>query len=512
MVEGTNSKRADLRPAEEVRFRGRKIMRRIGLTILALASLAAIAAWAEEPKPSDQGATGHEAGSIRGDNPPVAKQPQADDDDNPFSNPGVNSRQVGPPPKNEGIRAKIRRLNGTVTLDVQHGKLIVRHFGHDLPDAEVDALCALGDFRSVEWSGSAISDRAIARLVTDNREIRCLDLSTDTKITNEALKAVAKLPKLRTLNLAETHVSDLGVAALKGHPALRELCLANTKVGNAGIQSLSENADLTRLDIGNTQTDSGAMPYVAKLHRLQVLCVDLTVSNHALADIEGLTELREFGRIMEISDEGLYHLRKMRHLRVINCGMHRVTDNGLREIAPLTELAELRLGRSQITDEGMKVIARLPGLSALFIGETKITDVGIRQLRSLTGLQVLNCDSVRITDAAMQDIGALRQLRALSVARTEVTDAGMDRLTNLDSLCELDLSGTRVGNAGMVAVGKLRRLQDLTLTGTRVDDGGLQPLAKMAAIKRVDLCHTKVSRAGVSLLERRYVVVDYSSP
>ena len=42
-------------------------MRRIGLTILALASLAAIAAWAEEPKPSDQGVTLYEAGSIRGE-------------------------------------------------------------------------------------------------------------------------------------------------------------------------------------------------------------------------------------------------------------------------------------------------------------------------------------------------------------------------------------------------------------------------------------------------------------
>ncbi len=55
---------------------------------------------------------------------------------------------------------------------------------------------------------------------------------------------IAKLPKLRSLDLSQTEVGSAGVAFLKGHPALRELDLEGTPVGNAAMEALSGNEDL----------------------------------------------------------------------------------------------------------------------------------------------------------------------------------------------------------------------------------------------------------------------------
>ena len=60
---------------------------------------------------------------------------------------------------------------------------------------------------------------------------------------------IAKLPKLRSLDLSQTEVGSAGVAFLKGHPALRELNLERTRVGNAAMEALSGNEDLTSLDV-----------------------------------------------------------------------------------------------------------------------------------------------------------------------------------------------------------------------------------------------------------------------
>ena len=84
---------------------------------------------------------------------------------------------------------------------------------------------------------------------------------------------IAKLPKLRSLDLSDTNVSSTGVAYLKGHAALRELNLKGTRVGNAGMEAISGNENLTSLNVWATRVDDSGMVYIGKLRHLRSLSV-----------------------------------------------------------------------------------------------------------------------------------------------------------------------------------------------------------------------------------------------
>ena len=153
-------------------------------------------------------------------------------------------------------------------------------------------------------------------------------------MTDEGVKTLAKLPKLKTLDLSHTGITSAAVVSLKGHSGLRELNLGCTRVGNAGIEALSGNENLTLLDIAGTEVNGAGMIHVGKLRHLRTLYVT-GIPNEALAAIEELVELEEFSGPIRINDVGLYHLRKMKNMRCIGGSMHLVTDNGLKSIPPL---------------------------------------------------------------------------------------------------------------------------------------------------------------------------------
>ena len=173
---------------------------------------------------------------------------------------------------------------------------------------------------------------------------------------------IAKLPRLRSLDLSHTVVSSVGLAYLKGHAALRELNLETTRVGNLGMKAISRNENLTSLDVSGTRVDSDGMVYIGNLRRLRSLRIGPNVSNDALAAIEGLVELEEFWGPVDMSDAGLGHLRNMTKLRRLAAGLRLVTDDGLRSIRGLKRLEGLRLDHSQITDKGMEYVGEMGGL------------------------------------------------------------------------------------------------------------------------------------------------------
>jgi hypothetical protein len=57
-------------------------------------------------------------------------------------------------------------------------------------------------------------------------------------VTDEGLKHLAKLAKLRSLDLRQTAVTDAGLKHLEGMVELRELFVTSSKVTDAGVFAL----------------------------------------------------------------------------------------------------------------------------------------------------------------------------------------------------------------------------------------------------------------------------------
>ncbi len=445
---------------------------------------------------------------------------------------GVTVHDIPPPRRlaNEGILAKLTRLGVSVNTRPDGTLRVVGK----ITDDDVIALGAVGNLGCLVLTGGGrVTQRGIDGLAKSQTLFE-LNLAR-TAINDEVVKALVKLPKLRTLDLSDTKITDAGVASLKGHGSLRELNLANTRISNAAIEALSGNEQLTSLDISGTRVDDAGMIHVGKLRHLRVLRVNKTISNEALAAIEGLVELNDFAGPAEITDVGLNHLRNMTNMQCIGRGisrvMGRVTDNGLRSIGALTEMRQLDLENSQvtdnglrsmlamtelrqldlensrITDEGMKIIGQMRNLVTLSLCKTKITDVGIREIANIKGLRSLDCMETDLGNAGLVQIGTLRKLDSLCLAGTRVTSAGMKSLTNMPELYELELGATQVDDEGMASIAKVPKLAVLYLSGTAVSDRGLEQLVGMPGLKEVYVKDTKVTEKGAKVLQARWVIV-----
>jgi hypothetical protein len=423
---------------------------------------------------------------------------------NPFGDP---PGPEAPPPKNEGILAKLKRLQ---CVDIARDGTIDVLYRRRCPLTEDDlvALAALPNLRSLVLGGGVISERAAEALA---KSPKLVSLSMHgTNVGDQDVRMIATLPRLRSLDVSNSSVTSVGLAYLKGHPALRELKLGVTRVGNLGMEAISRNENLASLDVSGTRVDGDGMVYIGKLRHLRSLRVGPNVSNDALAAIEGLVELEVLWGTLNVDDAGLSHLRSMTKLRRLDVVLRLVTDDGLRSIRGLKHLERLDLQLSKITDRGMEYVGEMGGLHELRLNLTKITDAGMTPVANLKHLQVLECRHTQIGDAALVPIGTLPELYRLNLDGTRVTSTGMRSLTGLSSLHMLDLTGTRVDDEGMTYVAKLPHLRTLYVSQTTVGDAGLEKLAGMTGPNAyVTANQTRVTERGASFLRQRNIDVSY---
>jgi hypothetical protein len=75
------------------------------------------------------------------------------------------------------------------------------------------------------------------------------------------------------------------------------------------------------------------------------------------------------------------------------------TDDELYDLCELRHLKDLFLTRTKISDRGLRTVSALRWLRKLYLDQTAITDEGLLHLESLSNLHYLNLDDCRnITD------------------------------------------------------------------------------------------------------------------
>jgi uncharacterized membrane protein len=100
-------------------------------------------------------------------------------------------------------------------------------------------------------------DKEIALLLPLSQQITWLKLG-NTKISDNALKDIAKLKNLTKLHLEHTTVTDKGIAELKSLPHLEYLNMMDTKVGDTGLKTIAGIKGLRSVYIWQSAvTDSG---------------------------------------------------------------------------------------------------------------------------------------------------------------------------------------------------------------------------------------------------------------
>ena len=319
---------------------------------------------------------------------------------------------------------------------------------------EVLAVMKERRLTGLEASGQ-MTDTLLER-VSRLDHVTALDLQGSTGVTDDGLRYLARLPRLRSLNLAGCRIGDRGLAVLRRLPALESIALAWTRITDAGVSSLAACENLQAVDLGGTDTGDGAI--------------------RALA---GKRDLRDFRSGNGVTDSGLALLHELPAFRTWQGGEPRMA------LLDFDAGPTFLMLRGRFTDAGMGRLVGLDGLFALNVDSRHlaITGAGLAPLASLPRLGWLAFDA---TDESMPYIAALPHLRFLMCQDTPASDDGFVALSRSRSIEYI--WGRRcygLERRGFMALAGMPALRSLSVSCRNVDDVGLSALPRFAALREL---------------------------
>lgn len=247
-----------------------------------------------------------------------------------------------------------------------------------------------------------------------------LDLEDIDIVDDDVLAALAKLPRLRKLQLSprgreHLPVTDEGLKSLAACASLRELDLYDApKVGDAGIAALGALENLEALKFGRTgKVTAAGVKGLAGLKKLRHLSLGASQPGaEGMAVICGFTGLEtlELWSVQGIPAEAFAGLSALKRLRELNLNFcEDLTDAALAHIGKLGTLVELQIcGCDAITDGGIAEIIRMK-LEMLNIGSCALlTDKSLHLLGNMTTLRrIILGRPPNMTLEAVQELKAL---------------------------------------------------------------------------------------------------------
>ena len=229
-----------------------------------------------------------------------------------------------------------------------------------LTDAEMAGIATLQTVSEMEIVGDLLTDAGLAS-IAKLRNLEVLHLEGTMMMTDDGLKVLATLPKLRHLRLSGPF-TDRGLANLAAAPSLKAMWLETPRATEEGLRHLSR---------------------IGSLERLCVPWLD------------------------QITDRSITYLKAMPKLTALGVGDASSGDAGMTALASLTHLEVLAIkGGSDLTSNGLKPLAAMPKLRALEVYHSQITEQGLSYLASCKKL-----DSIQIQSSVSISRQAVARLK-----------------------------------------------------------------------------------------------------
>jgi hypothetical protein len=403
-----------------------------------------------------------------------------------------------------------------------------------LSEAEWDVVLAVLADRKVEAVNAMgqMTDAALARIAGLDH-VRRLELEGSSRLTDEGLQHLARMPNLQHLNLSGTgftarglevlrqlpdlrvfelhwhaNVTDDGLAHLEACERLEQVDLLGSPVGDGVIAALAGKRHLWRLKTGTRVTDA-AIPL---LHRMPVfktwqggdaryslmsaeaggpshLMLDGPFTDSGLAGLrglDGLFGLSFFWHSPAFTPAGLAALVSLPHLGFLGCEGERCTDDAMGWIGAIPNLRMLQAQGTIASDAGFEALSRSPSLEYLWGRECpNLTGRGLRALAGMPSLRGLAVDLARVDDEALAALPAAGTLR--EIVPVNALDDGfrhIGRCERLESLWCMYCRETT--DAATENVARLPALRTYYAGQTRITDRSLAILAAMHTLEKLE--------------------------
>jgi len=222
-----------------------------------------------------------------------------------------------------------------------------------MSDVGMAHLAKLPKLREVEITSTSVTDAGIAHLAK-LRFLESLSLGHPSlrglgtsRITGENLAALQSRDRLRVLRIPGGGITGRGLAQIGQLSALEELSLPSLNVELDAYQALAKLDRLKVLDVKGANIAGEALAYVGRLHNLRMLDLSHTpLGSQDLVHLEGLRHLEELELSYSsgVGDEGLRHVAKLSSLKKLGLRRTAVTTEGMKHLDSLRQLQEVSTG------------------------------------------------------------------------------------------------------------------------------------------------------------------------
>ncbi|XP_071340975.1 uncharacterized protein [Trachinotus anak] len=240
---------------------------------------------------------------------------------------------------------------------------------------DVSALAELSSLQTLNLDGTGVTEVSLKYLAT-LPSLSSLSLAgIPVADGNHALQIISGL-KLTHLTLPGRHsVKDSGLSYLSDLSLLSELDLTDyTQVTDQGVKQLSNMMRLKKLSLSNTQVTDAGLPSLCGLQELQELCLDRTaVTSRGVAElIVCLPHLQVLGLAStQVGDTVVRKgLIRCSQLVKLNLSRTRITDHGLKYLKHM-RLAQVNLDGTGVSLMGIASLLSLSNISSIRASNTR---------------------------------------------------------------------------------------------------------------------------------------------
>jgi serine/threonine protein kinase len=175
-------------------------------------------------------------------------------------------------------------------------------------------------------------------------------------VTDDDIALLVALPKIRIVNFQGTKMTDTAMKTIARFKDLKEAFLGQTRLGDAGIEELANLERLTHIGVEDTQVSDVGIQKLAGLKNLIYLNIGGTrITDGCFKEVGGFVKLRMLCAYRaDVTDVGIKQLKGLLELEKLLIFDTAVTDTGMKELGGLQRLKEINAERTGVTAAGLK--------------------------------------------------------------------------------------------------------------------------------------------------------------
>lgn len=241
-----------------------------------------------------------------------------------------------------------------------------------------------------------------------------------------AIGELIKLPRLATVEFVRCKVSDDALKALARSEQLTELQFGETELTADQLAIFKDSPQLATLTLKGKSCLPAVLPGLAGFGKLRTLYLDLKEAN--LAKVP--------------------QLKSLSALRLLKIPNGTITDADLAALPPLPKLEEFEFVTEKITGAGLEHLAKQPSLKRLSVSNSKIEGKDLVHLRKFQSLEVLDISGCKdVTNKSVPHLLACNRLRKLVMIQNGMTGAALKELIPMKSLKHCVLTNLQATSA-----------------------------------------------------------------